>query len=1236
MLRYLIFLLFLISSGYASVKKTILKNTSHQLIIEIQTDVVTDADLMPTSLLIGLPTKSLPIVQIQYAEKLSLPFSVKEMHQSSFEWINQQSIRGLETGTLSISPLANLNEYYSTIIITLDFQSSDQSLRKASHIDETFLKHRIHNWDVAKNWFKKKSRSTNKITSMPSGEWLKFFITEDGVTSISGASILNALGVSDGFISDRISIFMSQEFGRPRTQVENQPMAENLVEIPILIDDGDDGIFDSEDKIYFYGRGPSGFDVDGNSIQWTQNVYFIENSCWLLISNDESHSGKRINTASEPESVQLTLDYGIGNVHIESDLVNLEASGTEWLGSSITGGGSRAVLTQLGHPKNEVDFEIQARLRGSSLSETTSANHTISVHLNSLNGPQIGSTVNWSGTASRTLNATESDIDLQNGANIFYIKNSSSNSNSSPYLDYFDIKYGRKLVYGESFNFSSPINNQSVRFSFEGSREPSEFLWDITNIDSVLNIPFTSSGYVDIDLGASKQFFTCFDLNNISEIQELESIQDVSFESLRQTNIQCEYIILGPKEYENEVEEILAIRSPSIYAPLEIVYQEFSAGNPDPMAIRSFVQWTQENWLSPTPMCMLILGDGGYDYRNITGSSSIVVPTIQVQGSRTYATDDRLVAISGNIPSIATGRFPAKNITEIEYFVEKVVEMESNPEFGPWRQTVTLVADDAARPEPSHGSISTGKSHTQNNEEIAAIIPDEILIEKIYMMEYPEVSDPSAYGVIKPDATEALFNQLEAGTAILSYIGHGSPYQLAQEKLLHMDRGDLNQINTGMKLPLWIVGTCSFGHFDDPLTESFSEELIREPMNGAGMVISTSRPITVSGNERYTKDLFETIFANDSISQLPVGVILQVIKDGTSEGQYFHLFGDPGMRIPLPHGMAPIQSIHPDTLETLSTATFNGESTIDSDGNGFVILADADRQITREYIVQSETYSLSYTLPGATLFRGQFSVDNQSYSGNIRVPQDISYSDSPASLMVYIHNDETDIVGALSEIHLRGGGGSSDTFGPTISFETDNGKILEYGDYINENESLIIRLSDPLGINLTNEIGHEIILKYPDSDNTETITDYFFYDQNSIQTGTINLGEVQTGQIHFIIKAWDNANNPSEKEIKLETFSSTMLKIFNAYNFPNPFSNFTQFTFEITKPSEVIIDIFSLSGRRIKSFESTYFNHGYHTIDWDGLDQFGSQIANGVYLYRIQAESDGIKETYIGRCSKFK
>jgi Peptidase family C25. len=192
------------------------------------------------------------------------------------------------------------------------------------------------------------------------------------------------------------------------------------------------------------------------------------------------------------------------------------------------------------------------------------------------------------------------------------------------------------------------------------------------------------------------------------------------------------------------------------------------------------------------------------------------------------------------------------------------------------------------------------------------------------MLEYPEVSDASAYGVTKPDATQALYNSIRSGTAIINYIGHGSAFQLAQEKLLDLNRGDLENIKANNQLPLWIVGTCSFGHFDDPISESFGEELIRYPMDAASAVISTCRPITVTGNERYTQDIFESLFKNGQVTDESIGICLQSIKNGSTESEYFHLFGDPAIKLPMVYKSFSNATVDPDTLKTLST----GEITI--------------------------------------------------------------------------------------------------------------------------------------------------------------------------------------------------------------------------------------------------------------------------------------------------------------------
>ena len=1235
-LLYKILILFSLEITFASVKKHLVDNTSAKLIIQLNINAITDVDLFQTTFLVGLPNNKLPSTNIEYTEKKRIPFKTEIKNKIGFNWLNQQKIKNLHSATLIVSPLADSNYYYQKIKIIISFDNNYHNLRTANDGENKFLKNRIINWQVAKSWILNKEKRNMNNFSETSGEWFQFFVETDGVYSIPYNSLLNTNSNITNIDPRSISIFMSNDLGRSRTQDLNQSLKNNLTEIPIIIEGEEDGIFDQEDKIIFYGRGPSGFDNKNNDIKWHQNLYFSSNSCWLFIPDDISVRGKRVSQEMQPEN-GLIMDYGLSFQHFELDLINLNSSGLEWLGEAINPGSAKPVILNLSKPKFGGSFNVTTKMRGFSENGSSSTQHQIKIFHNDLNGNQIGSTLAWSGNSSRVYNANNQTSNLSNETNIFYLQNSSPDPNSLPYLDYFAVDYPIELSFEESFTFFSPIQGQNIRFYFDGIRPEKIYFWNITDLTNITSLEIDESSFSNVYNTSNEiKHFTLFNSDVIQEITDIQLKTDQQFNKLRKNSIQSDYIIIGPKEFENSVEDLLEIRSPAIYASLEIIYDEFSAGNPDPMAIRSFIQWTQEEWINPKPNYALFLGDAGYDYRNINGNSSIIVPTVQVQSSRSYATDDLLATIYGNIPEIAIGRYPARNTQEVLDFVEKVNEIENNPIFGPWRQKVTLIADDAARPEPNHGSISTGQSHTINSDEIAELIPSSMKIEKLYMMEYPEVNDASAYGVIKPEATQALFNSLNSGTGIISYIGHGSPYQLAQEKLLDLNRGDINQIDVKKRFPLWIVGTCSFGWFDDPLNESFSEELIRSKMNSASMIISTSRPITVIGNERYTKNLFENIFENNIPSRRSIGSILQSIKDGTTESQYFHLFGDPAMLAPIPKDTLVSLTISPDTLRTLEEGTFTGSQDVFSDnGSGYVQLIDSDRQVTRFYEISSETYNFTYSLPGATLFRGKFSISNSNFSGALRIPQDISYSNIPSKLLIYVHNNENEAIGIIDAIPLLGGANSNDEVGPNIIFESSNGIRLEEGDHLTLNENLIIRISDPLGINLTNEPGHEIIYNDLKTSESKILTDDYYYDSNSITTGTITF-PTYDNEINLKIKAWDNANNPNEKEIHLYRSEINKLEIYSVFNFPNPFYESTQFTFELTKPADIILEIYSIGGKRIKKIENLDCQIGFNIINWDGFNEYKEQIANGVYLYHLKAMNEDESISYIGRCAKFK
>ena len=93
-------------------------------------------------------------------------------------------------------------------------------------------------------------------------------------------------------------------------------------------------------------------------------------------------------------------------------------------------------------------------------------------------------------------------------------------------------------------------------------------------------------------------------------------------------------------------------------------------------------------------------------------------------------------------------------------------------------------------------------------------------------------------------------------------------------------------------LPVWIAGKCSWGHFDEIESEAFSEDIMRMQNNGASAIISTTRLISVSSNAYFTRGIFKSIFRNGSITDEPIGIILQSVKNGSTSGELFQLFGD--------------------------------------------------------------------------------------------------------------------------------------------------------------------------------------------------------------------------------------------------------------------------------------------------------------------------------------------------------
>jgi photosystem II stability/assembly factor-like uncharacterized protein len=72
-------------------------------------------------------------------------------------------------------------------------------------------------------------------------------------------------------------------------------------------------------------------------------------------------------------------------------------------------------------------------------------------------------------------------------------------------------------------------------------------------------------------------------------------------------------------------------------------------------------------------------------------------------------------------------------------------------------------------------------------------------------------------------------------------------------------------------------------------------------------------------------------------------------------------------------------------------------------------------------------------------------------------------------------------------------------------------------------------------------------------------------------------------------------------------------------NYPNPFNPTTTLRYALPKDARISLSIYNILGQKIATLKDEVQNVGYYNILWNGKSDFGSQVASGVYFYRIDA-----------------
>lgn len=89
--------------------------------------------------------------------------------------------------------------------------------------------------------------------------------------------------------------------------------------------------------------------------------------------------------------------------------------------------------------------------------------------------------------------------------------------------------------------------------------------------------------------------------------------------------------------------------------------------------------------------------------------------------------------------------------------------------------------------------------------------------------------------------------------------------------------------------------------------------------------------------------------------------------------------------------------------------------------------------------------------------------------------------------------------------------------------------------------------------------------------------------------------------------------------VGVEDEAITPRPMFAPFNAPNPFNPTTKIHFTMDDPGEVVLDIFDVRGRLVKTLLHERRESGEHQVSWDGLDRTGIRSGSGLYLFRVRA-----------------
>ena len=1093
---------------------------------------------------------------------------------------------------------------------------------------------------------------------LATGDWYKIPVFRTGIHKIDYQYLRNAGVNMTGFNPKNLKLYGNG--GGLLPQSNSKDRLDDLLENAIFISGEEDGVFNSGDYILFYGQDADHYKLlEDGTLEYEKN-YCSDTSYYFL-------------TISQSPGLRMAALEDLGSNHpkitgyddylvYEKEEHNIINSGRMWFGERFDFTTTYDLSFDFTGLVPGTEFSVRSSVMGQTYAE---ASLNLFVNTKPLGQQPIYSIAEGTylvkgslQTETFTLNSTE--IPAADKLTIRLTFNKAGSGASRAFLDNLTLRGKRALkTYGNQTRFRSLECTQHAIATYVVEGASSVFqVWDVTDPLKPAKQKVAHSGS-SVSFGALSSGLREYIAFNDAGFFVPEKALKIQTQNLHAIG-SVDLLIISHPTFMSEARRLADLRTSHDGLSVAVVttdevYNEFSSGKQDVSAIRDFIKYVYDQGTNGHKLQnVLLFGKGSFDYKDRIERNTNFVPVYSSRNSlhpiNSYSSDDYYGFMDENegewpessngdyMMDVGIGRLPVKTQEEAKIVVDKLINYATGKEtLGQWRNELFFIADDG-----------DGNLHQRDAERLATLVDTthrQFNVNKIYVDAFPQIM--TSIGESAPEVNAQIDRSIHKGGLIFNFTGHGSSTRWTSETILNISSA--SEFKNKNRLPLFVTATCEFGRHDNPRAISGAEYLLLNPVGGAVGLLTTSRPVYSSTNFILNRAFYNNVFEKVDGQYQSIGEVFRKTKNQSLNGSVnrnFSLLADPSMTLASAKDeiriIADENAYQPgDTLKALEKVKLRGEilktgETVNSAFNGQLMATVFDKP-TKIETLGYEDPKMTFEVRDNILFKGEVSVKNGEFEIEFVVPKNIIYEFDKGKISTYAFDESTNLDAAGANIDFVVGGESDnfvpDNEPPQIFLFINDSSFVE-GGITGPDILLVAKLTDESGISTSFSPEGKNLTAILDDSLEVNVNNYYAATTDTYKTGwvTYPFKELSMGTHKIRLQAWDVHNNFNEAEITFVVVEGKEIRIEKLMNYPNPFRDYTTFTFEHNRAGDdldVMIEVYSITGNLINKINYQVENSPARVADivWDSQQQNGGTLPGGVYIFRlgVRSLSDGSK-----------